>query len=302
MEQFTTIQKSGVAYLVDIETDIVHFYHPIKKPEDKRKTDGIVYFKDLFGKTAKESLQKKPNPNNKPKEENKQQIKKQQTKSTTEKAQKQKEKKPKDQKQKKKRNRKNKNKIYITVFNNSTIFHENSVEAFLCKKAKEFPNAQPKKIKIVCTFENIIDKNSLEKSSYFHLNYRDHLVFYDIKEGDSLNSYRNPLFPKILDILIPELSKYVDFLIVPSNEIFLEYFGKESYENIYVLQMANEEALKKYIEKMKNKQDKYKSSKYIYNIEKKCDQIIQSQNQFKEKYPNMKFIELSEPNFDLLQL
>lgn len=304
-EQKTSlIKKKNEEYLVDLETDIIIESGLIgrRKPDERNKT-----YKDLFGITAKEFL----NSNNGSRYSHNKNYNKNNNNYRNDKLKQNKNPFQKNRHFNSSNNNKKFNsfhnksrdsdkkiiykKVFYTKFHEGTVYDTNSLEAILSRKLMEKPNALERNTEIYCSFKNIINKNEVFKNKeVLELEYNTHLAFINVKEKEGLKTYRDPLFPNKLQMLIKEFSKYYDVIIFPNNSIILKTLLDQFIDIKLILTPYTDEFREKYLEKLKNEKV---LSKYIDNIRFRWEKI---NNEIKEIVDNkLSYPSLSIINYDL---
>lgn len=112
--------------------------------------------------------------------------------------------------------------IYKTNFHKGTIYYPDSIEGFLAINNKKYPENQPKDVKIIASFANMINFKEITDTKYFIIKHRSNIGYIKVLEGDKLVSYENPLSNININYIIEQLSRHVDIIFAPANDSYIE--------------------------------------------------------------------------------
>lgn len=179
--------------------------------------------------------------------------------------------------------------IYKTNFNKRTVFYPDSIEGFLAINIKNNPEAQPKDVKIIASFANVVNYNEIKDFKYFKMEHKSNVGHIKVVEGDKLVSYENPLININIGAVVDLLSRFVDVIFVPANDNFVEELLKAGKE--VTILYPGKEMKDEYLLYVKS----FNGNSGIYHtLSKYYDTFIERIEELKKKkYKTAQYIELT---------
>lgn len=177
--------------------------------------------------------------------------------------------------------------LYKTNFHKRTIYYPDSIEGFLAINNKLYPENQPKDVKIIASFANMINYDEIKDFKFFLIKHRTNIGHIKVLENNKLVAYENPLANVNIGFIVEQLSRFVDVIFAPANDSYIEELLKVGRE--VTILYPNKDMKDEYLLYVKSITG---NSGVYHTLNKYFDIFIDRIEEIrKKKYNNAQFIE-----------